>query len=260
MRKYTLKTTNLSDTESVSEVFYDEEEDATEPIANVPQPSCNDIADVQQPSCSDIAEVQQPSCSDIADVPQTPQRQRRTPPKPINPALVSFLADDKNFQKSVYGEFSDLENMVKCQKGAPDYMAKYLMALGFQTNVDELTRYVIPQARVQRVQTILGHQIKAWQKVSGILAVLIILLWIMWPSQTADRVVADMPTPKGKDSAITWNELNEMLRVYNANSSTKIWYAPPLYREINEKNISDVSEIKKLFDQRAEEIKRVQNH
>lgn len=242
----------LPDGTIVSDVL-DGDDDAD---ADILQGGCSDSASSLQTSCSDAADTLQPFCGDFAASPQQP---KRTPRKPLNPALVDFLANDAHFQKSVYGWFGNVEELVENQKNAPEYQCKYLVALGFNTNVEELTRTYIPQARVERQKRILGKQIKTWQKVAAALAVVVLLLWITRPSGH-DRVEELMPVPSGRDSAITWAELQKMLKVYNDNSDIKIWYAPPLYREINDKNITDVSEIKRIFDQRAEEIKRVQNN
>lgn len=214
------------------------------------QTDCNDIADDLQTDCSDIADDLQIPCNGVADIKQPI---RRLPPQELNPALVEFLAVDANLQKITGGNFSNVDELAKYQKTAPSYMPAQLKIVGFKDNlnVENITRYYIPAARVKRVENILGAKIKVWQKVSAVLAVLVFLLFVVRPSSR----VEEGRTAEQADSAITWNELTQMLKVYNKHSQTKIWYAPPLYREINEKQIRDVDEIKKLFDKRAERIR-----
>lgn len=263
-----------SDGTWVSEVIYNDEETLSQPIADDLQTDCRGVADDLQTSCVDVADTSQTSCTDVADDLQTsctdiaepPQKTLRTPLPALNEQLIKYLADDSEFQKAVYGHWANVEEFANSQRTAPKALAKHLQALGFDVNIDSLSRNYLPAARVERERKNVAEERKQkhlWMKISAGLAIALVIVWCATPSRSEmmmNRV--EVSATSESDSAIYWDKMVEYIEAYNKGSRVKIYpfSYPTLYERINKKNIRDVKGYKQEFDFRIEEIKKNQNN
>ena len=213
--------------------------------------NCNDVADDLQPDCNDVADNLQPTCNNAA------RPVRRGEIKPLNPKLVEYLANDDNFKKASSNWFSNIEECVATQKLPPKYVVEHLNMLGFKVTFDDVARYYFPESRVERQKgytRIAEGKIKVWQKISGVLLAVVLLMWFFRPHPTESRLTAIETT--SSDSLMCWSDMIRFVKAYENGQTIFYPSSYEYFYEVLNKQQHNAKQIKELFDERKNLIEK----